>query len=179
MFFLIVQILWKKIVMFLLNFMQKDDLLPYRDGKLVAVFQDKRLQLGNVLTGQIIDDHEMQAVVVGITTDTIEERILVLIQRPVDASPQMEDSVDGVARIVVVMAKTNQIVGMLFQELFNDGDEHAAGVLVGSPAALTLGKPELIVEHAMTPNLGYFEKMEHIKAIRGIVELHRRIASPS
>ena len=89
----------------------------------------------------------------------------------------MENPVCRITFSVVSVTITNQIVRMFIQILCNDRHNHPSGLLIGSAATLTLGKPEQKVEHAMSANLRHFNKAKRIKAIRGIIKLNRRIAS--
>ena len=75
------------------------------------------------------------------------------------------------------MAVANQFVRMFLKVLGNHRHDHPPHFLVRRTATLPVGKPEQKVEHAMTAHLRHLNKMKHIKTTRGIVKLHRRIAS--
>ena len=108
-------------MLFLLYIMKKIDLLPDGNGKLIAVFLNKSLQLGDILTCHIIHHHVMQAVVFGISTGTLKEIVLTLIKCLVCVCPQMEYPVDGVTEMVVSVAEAYQVVRMFLQILLEDG----------------------------------------------------------
>ena len=79
--------------------------------------------------------------------------------------------------IAVEMAIAYQVVRMFFQIFRNHRHNHTPHLLVWRTATLPVGKPEHKVEYAMTTHLRHLNKMKHIKTTRGIVKLHRRIAS--
>ena len=108
---------------------------------------------------------------------TVEESDLAVYHILIGACPQVEYSVNRVRQRIVGMAETYQVVGVFFQILSNNRHNHPSHLLVRRTATLPVGKIEHKVEHAMTAHLCHLNKMKHIETTRGIVKLHRRIAS--
>ena len=121
----------------------------------------------------------MQPMPFSMMPSTVEESYLVIHHILIGACPQVEDSVNGMSRLVVGMAETYQVVGMFHQILGNNSHYHPPHLLVRRTATLPVGKIEHKVEHAMIAYLCHLHKMKHIETTRGIVKLHRRIASSS
>ncbi len=157
--------------------MKKNDLLSDTGGKRIAVFQNVGLQFGDVLTPQMVYHRKMQAPSFGIMPCTVEGSHPAVNNIFIGARPQVEDSVNRVRQRIVGMAVANQFVRMFLKVLGNHRHNHPPHFLVRRTATLPVGKPEQKVEHAMTAHLRHLNKMKHIKAIRGIVKFHRRIAS--
>ena len=108
---------------------------------------------------------------------TVEEGYLVIHHILIGACPQVEDPVNRMSHLVVGMAIANQVVWVFFQILRNHRHYHPSHLLVSRTATLPVGKIEHKVEHAMIAHLCHLNKMKHIETTRGIVKLHRRIAS--
>ena len=162
---------------FFFYLMKKNDLFSDTGSKRITVFQNVGLQFGDVLTLQMVYHCKMQAPSFGMMPSTVEGSNPAVNNILIGTCPQVEDSANRVRQRIVVMAITNQVVGMFFQILCNHRHYHAPHFLVRRTATLPVGKPEHKVEHAMTANLCHLNKMKHIKTTRGIVKLHRRIAS--
>ena len=121
----------------------------------------------------------MQPMPFSMMPSTVEESYLVIHHILIGACPQVEDPVNRMSHLVVGMAETEQVVGMFYQILSNNRHNHPSHLLVSRTATFSVGKIEQEVEHAMIAHLRHLHKMKHIKAIGGIVKLHRRIASSS
>ena len=157
--------------------MKKNDLLSDTGGKRIAVFQNAGLQFGDVLTPQMVYHRKMQAPSFGIMPGTVEGSHPAVNNIFIGARPQVEYPVNGIILITVGMAVANQFVRMFLKVLGNHRHNHPPHFLVRRTATLPVGKPEQKVEYPMTAHLRHLNKVKHIKAIRGIVKFHRRIAS--
>ena len=157
--------------------MKKNDLLSDTGGKRIAVFQNAGLQFGDVLTFQMVHHRKMQAPSFCIMPGTVEGSDFAVNNILIRTCPQVEYSVNGMILIAVGVAVANQFVRVFFQVLGNHRHNHPTHFLVRRTATLPIGKPEQKVEYPMTAHLRHLNEVKHIKAIRGIVKLHRRIAS--
>ena len=166
-----------RFVHLLLYVYKKYYLFPNAGGKRVTVFQNVCLQLGDVLTFQMVYHHEMQPTPFGMMPSTVEGSNPAVNNILIGTCPQVEDSVNRVRQRIVVMAVANQVVRMFFQILRNHRHNHTPHLLVRRTATLPVSKPEHKVEHAMIAHLRHLHKMKHIETTRGIVKLNRRIAS--
>ena len=166
-----------RFVHLLLDVYKKFYLFPNAGGKRVTVFQNVGLQFGDVLTLQMVYHHKMQPMTFSMMPSTVEGSDLAVYHILIGACPQMEDPVNRMSHLVVGMAIANQVVWVFFQILRNHRHYHPSHLLVSRTATFSVGKIEQEVEHAMIAHLRHLHKMKHIETTRGIVKLHRRIAS--
>ena len=157
--------------------MKKNDLFSDTGGKRITVFQNVGLQFGDVLTPQMVHYHEMQPMPFGMMPSTVEGSNPAVNNIFIGARPQVEYPVNGIILIAVGMAVANQFVRMFLKVLGNHRHNHPPHFLVRRTATLPVGKPEYKVEYPMTAHLRHLNEVKHIKAIRSIIKLHRRIAS--
>ena len=157
--------------------MKKNNLLSDSGGKCIAIFQDTGLQVVDVLTSQMVHHRKMQAPSLGMMPGTIERGHPAVNNIFIRVCPLVEYPVYRKSHVIVGMAIADQLIRMLFQVLSNYRHNHTPHFLVWPTTTLPTGKPKQEVEYAMVAYFRHLDKVKHVKTTRGIIKLHRRIAS--